>query len=373
MLSIDTEPRTATFRRRRVPAHRNRPAGGQVNPHLNLNFQLDLFGHNVGQEGGADAPTVADPTPTTLRAVPEIGATRPPAGRAYRRTPDPLPRLAEKITAAWYGSHHHGEDIHMPIGIVAALTLIRQTDPDGPDLQAELLNLEGGDLLQVMRDIYGMAWLQFPYRIEIARPIHEWLSEAKAKRQAKAVQATVHAAVRGGLLAYTGEVDPEWRSESDVLGHVLTEFRSPAARKSRGEYHTPAAVANMMAALLQPEALPAGAWFHEPAAGTGGMMRAVALVLRRLDLNPHDYGWSMGELCPVAAACAAVNSITWSLGPNTLIHVGNTLAVGDIVTPAADLRRRVLEHHRREIEQAVREEKWRRAFALVGKLTQPAA
>ena len=107
-----TEPRTATFRRRRVPAHRNRPAGGQVNPHLNLNFQLDLFGHNVGQEGGADTPTVADP----MKGNPIAGLPKKDVGIAF---------MWEQLNR---GKRCIGLDVSKPEGREIALDLLRQAD-----------------------------------------------------------------------------------------------------------------------------------------------------------------------------------------------------------------------------------------------------
>ncbi|MGW2199159.1 N-6 DNA methylase, partial [Streptosporangium sp. NPDC001682] len=181
----------------------------------------------------------------------------------------------------------------------------------------------------MLRRIWGAQWLNQPYLIEIARPLHDWLEqdEEPSVDVVKAARAVAQAAIKSGLLSITGNPDPQWRCQEDVLGAVLTTLRSKGGRDALAEFHTPTPVADMMAKmLLTPDSIKPGMSFDEPAAGTGGMLRALALALREHDRNPHDYVWSMGELNPTAAACAAVNAIVWDLGPNVLIHVGNTLA-----------------------------------------------
>lgn len=341
---------------------------------LDLNFQLDLFGQSSQLAGSADAPTVANPTPDSVRPARTIVKAVRATGQPIRVKPLRLPLLAEKVAEAWYRYNHHGDDIHIPVGTVAALTLLRQRDPEGPDLQTQFMELSGSDLLETLRQIWEMAWLTHPYRVELARPLHDWLNEPKAEARAKSVREVVHAALKSGLFAHTGEADPEWRCEVDPLGPVLTEFRSPGARKARGEYHTPVPVADFMADLtLGMYRLEPGNWVLDPAGGTGGMLRAAALAMRRHNLNPHDYGFSMGELCPIAAGCAAVNSIVWDLGPNVLIYVGNTLAEGDHHNKALEHRKAVLKHYERQMEHAKFTTAALQALALLEKICRPAA
>ncbi len=136
------------------------------------------------------------------------------------------------------------------------------------------------------------------------------------------------------------------RSDVDMLGTLLTTLRSEGARGALAEIHTPPEVADMMARMtIRPGEFEPGAWFAEPAAGSGGMFRAASLAMRLQGMNPPEFGWHMAELDPIAAACAAVNSIVWGLGPNVLIFTGDTLATGDTLTPAVEHRQGVLDHH----------------------------
>ncbi|TDD32190.1 SAM-dependent DNA methyltransferase [Nonomuraea terrae] len=151
------------------------------------------------------------------------------------------------------------------------------------------------------------------------------------------------------------------------------ELRSKGTRDALGEFHTPASLSDAMASmLLQPGSITPGMRICEPAAGTGGMVRAAALRLRELDFNPRDFYWVMGELNPTAAACAAVNSVVWDLGPNVLIHVGDTLAVGDIERVAFEHRKTVWEHHQQLMEAAQFAAAVQRAQALLNEVTSAA-
>nr|WP_269475768.1 N-6 DNA methylase [Streptomyces gossypiisoli] len=120
------------------------------------------------------------------------------------------------------------------------------------------------------------------------------------------------------------------RSESDVLSPLLTGLRHKSDKKWRGEYHTPACVSDLMARMLVDKdfAQPNMA-IREPAVGSGGMLRSVAQRLRELQLDPHDYTWYGNDVDSLAAACAAVNTIIWDLGPNCFIGCADSLAPED--------------------------------------------
>jgi hypothetical protein len=322
--------------------------------------QFDLFTMAPGAVP-PQLPTLPKPTPATTRpakprpvadAAPAIFAMataqpRKKAGASRRSTPLPPLRLAERVASAWH-NHHGGSDIAIPVGVVAALALVRQRDPDGADLADQLLALDPGQLLDVLREIWTCQWFAHPYLMEIARPLHEWLNSEHDPEPhvVKGVQAVAHAALNAGQLAITGDADPALRCQADLLGPVLTEFRSKSAREGLGAFYTPGPVADMMARMLfTPETLQPGQWISDPAAGTGGMLRAVALMMREHDANPHDFGWSMGDIDATAAACAAVNALVWDLGPNVLIDVGNSLAPDAGVERAFEHRKAVMAHH----------------------------
>ncbi|WP_433355481.1 N-6 DNA methylase [Microtetraspora malaysiensis] len=320
-----------------------------------LKDQLDLFAL-IDEEpppppmpsGLAAAVAVAPaPEPTLAPVVPIAPPAATPAKPRYRIPPLNPAKLAERVAYAWH-SHYGGSDLDIPLGVVAALTLVRQRDPDGPSLEGQCLALDPAGLLEALREIWGVTWIAQPYLMEVAAPLRWWLNQGTdpSKEVMKAAHAVAQAAIKAGLLSITGDPDPMWRCQDDVLSRVLMELRSKGSRDALGEFHTPTSLSDAMAKmLLQPDSITPGMRICEPAAGTGGMVRAAALALRELNYNPHDFHWVMGELNPTAAACAAVNSLVWDLGPNVLIHVGDTLAVGDIELAAVEHRKAVYEHH----------------------------
>lgn len=258
--------------------------------------------------------------------------------------------IAEAVSEAWHGHHGSGR-IEIPVGTVAALALMRPAP--GADVAGHLMAMDGPALLRTLRLIWGTYWSIDPYLIDEARHLHGWIEEDPSEQTVKAVRAVAKAAIMRGLLDVTGHQDPELRAEEDVLGYVLTELRSHGARKGLGEYHTPPDVADMMARLMLSGDLPGpGAAFDEPAAGTGGLLRSLAQAIRANGGHPHDYVWSMSDVDPISAACCAVNAIVWGLGPNVLVHCGDTLREGDGPARAFERRRDVWAHHDRLLESA---------------------
>lgn len=358
-------------------SRRRRAKAGQV--------QLDLL--DFVETEKADTPVLPEPTATStveLPAMPEPAPEASLAAAARATTKDLAPvrpatalrssplRIAERVADAWHSHHGAGGDIAIPVGVVAALSLFSQRDRKGRDTAQLLLALDGDELVNVLRDIWTCMWVQSPYLIgAVALPLHRWLyDERKPDRYVvTAVRAVAHAALKGGLLAITGYREPEMRTDADVLGLVLTLLRSKGAMSGLGQYFTPGEVCEAMARLvLDGIDLQPGMWIGEPAAGTGGMLRAAAVVLRDRGLNPANFGWGLGEFDPIAAACAAVNSIIWGLGQYVLIHVGDTLACGDFMSVAFKERAEALDHFERVQFAAATVAAAEQAFALLKKL-----
>lgn len=97
-----------------------------------------------------------------------------------------------------------------------------------------------------------------------------------------------------------------------------------------------------------------GAAIDEPAAGTGGMIRATAHAIRALGGDPRNYTWSMADIDRYAIACCAINAWIWGLGRQVLLFCGDTLATGDGPVRAARMRDAVLAHHREHLSRAHR-------------------
>ncbi|MFH8405349.1 N-6 DNA methylase [Streptomyces sp. NPDC018019] len=340
--------------------------------------QLDLF---AGLQPSPAPPRTK--TPATFTAKPNRNTAPPsPAPRpAHKQLTAPArPRttsihppsnphaqaleIGEAVAGAW-NRQHGGNHIHVPIGIVAALGLIGQKDPNGPDLATQILSLNDTNLIAMYREIWSTHWAHRPDLIDRARILHEWLNDTDVdKHRISAVRAVTEAALKNGLLTLTGYTDPYLRSMTDVLSPVMMLLRSRGAQQGLGEFHTPASVAEAMAEFMgfntldimmaateagQPQP---GQHIHDPAGGSGGLLRAAAQNLREKHLDPADFQWSMCDIDEIAAACAAVNAIIWGLGPHVTVACADTLANPKAIEEAAEHARAVIEHRNTVLDKA---------------------
>ncbi|WP_327356291.1 N-6 DNA methylase [Streptomyces sp. NBC_01304] len=263
-------------------------------------------------------------------------------------------RIGEGVAGVWH-RQHGGPRIEVPIGIVAALSLIRQKDDRGPDLKAQILAQEDTQLIGMFREIWSTHWMHRPDLIERARILHEWLNDEEIDgHRAYVVRAVTKAALEHGLFDLTGHADPYLRAQTDVLSPVMMLVRSSGAQQGLGEYHTPASVADAMANMLAAESVmdiqlavddpQRGQHVHDPAAGSGGLLRSAAQHLRERGLDPADFQWSMVDIDEIAAACAAVNSIIWQLGPRVTVACADSIVNPRAVEEAMKQARAVFAH-----------------------------
>ena len=260
--------------------------------------------------------------------------------------------IAEQVSAAWYRSH--GADrIDIAVGTVAALAVNPLKTRYPADLVAWFRQLDDANILAALHEIWGRTWITQPYLVQASRPLHSWLDKDPDSETVYAVRAVIDAALNAGLLDVTNYTDPGQRASEDVLGAVLTHMRSIGARKGLGEFHTPADVADIMTRLVNTELPDPGQTIHEPAAGSGGLIRAAAQNIRRLGGDPAQYAWVMGDLDALAIACAATNAIVWGLGDNVLAYRADALAEPEAAQRAVETRRAVLVHHGRILRAAL--------------------
>ncbi|MBF6333501.1 N-6 DNA methylase [Nocardia transvalensis] len=265
----------------------------------------------------------------------------------------PARPIAEAVAAAWRRHSHTGERIEIPLGTVAALALLEVAAPAAPRLPSQWRDLDAADTIDALRMIWGVFWVTEPYLVEVARPLHDWLTDDHPRETLTAVRTIIDTSFQHGLLDLTGHADPALRSDVDLLGAVLTELRAPGDRQHRGEFHTPTAVADILAAVTLSDLPPEATTSDEPAVGTGGLFRATAQRIRALGGDPQQYAWSMTDIDRLATACCAVNAAIWGLGPDVLIHRGDILTEPDGLEKAEELRRRVLAHRDSEIRCAL--------------------
>ncbi|MEU5434503.1 N-6 DNA methylase [Streptomyces sp. NPDC020719] len=355
--------------------------------------QLDLFSSFQPDETPAPPPaptparapaTVASPSRqpspvrrATIRPLPDNGLPKDPSGRAAD--------LGEAVAGVWH-KQHGGTRIEVPIGLVAALCFVRQKDAHGPGLKAQILAQDDRQLIAMYRQIWSAQWLHRPDLIDRARILHEWLNDAEEpdKHRTYVVRAVTKTILDRGLLELTGHADPYLRAQADVLSPTLTALRSLGAQQGLGEYHTPSPISDSIAEVLLGELttemftdhlknLKPQQHIHDPAAGSGGMLRSAAQKLRREGLDPADFRWSMVDIDPIAAACAAVNALTWGLGPRVTVACADTLANPHAVEDAMAQARAVIEHRDRVVGQAHMIAAIRRTQHLLEQTTATAA
>ncbi|MEU3742932.1 N-6 DNA methylase [Streptomyces sp. NPDC032198] len=250
----------------------------------------------------------------------------------------------------------------MPVGVVAALTLVREKDPTGPDLKSQILAQDGPQLIGMLREIWSLHWMHRPDLIERARILHEWLNDDVDEYRMQAVGAVTETALKRGLFDLTAHEDPFLRSATDILSPVMTSLRSHGARQGLGEYHTPAPVAEAIAEAMNLNSIAdagldatppkGGEHIHDPCAGSGGLLRAAAQNLRERGQDPAGFQWSMVDIDPIAAACCAVNAMVWELGPRVTVACADSLTNPDAVTEAMAEARAVFEHRDAVLDRA---------------------
>jgi hypothetical protein len=256
--------------------------------------------------------------------------------RAPRRPTRPRPpddpqqlahRIAEAVTAAWHRTPAAGCDLHVPVGVVAALSLLAPTDPRSNGITDLVRRTTPKDFARFLQSLWAGYVNLRPDLTPRAYPLFGWLftPDPPPEHLLAAAQDTAVAALRTGLLHLTATA----RHDIDLLGVVLTVLRPPAVRNSRGQYYTPTDIAALLTSLLGVD----GGQISDIAAGTGGMLRAAADTLRRAGRDPATASWVAVDSDELAIACLAVNAHLWDLGPDVLLGVGDVLT-DDWVTRA---------------------------------------
>ncbi|MFF4344742.1 hypothetical protein ACFY00_33080 [Kitasatospora sp. NPDC001540] len=262
--------------------------------------------------------------------------------------------IATACADAWY-RERGGAHIQIPVGAVAALALWPIKGPDAWMQGSWWLSLDEEQLAATLRECWGRWWIQRPDLIHRAAPLHSWLDDDKVCAAAMpAVRAVIRTAVTEGVLELVSSGDAWARTDTDVLGWMVTLMRSGGERKMLAEFPTPPDMAALMGRLLlaeRAEDIKPGQAFHDPTSGTGAMIRALALHLHERGLAPADFSWAMTDLDQVSAAVAACCAILWDLGPRVLVWCGDTLHEGDGPERAAVEKARLVRERDRTLRQ----------------------
>lgn len=264
-------------------------------------------------------------------------------------------RIAEKITDAWYQNHGGGYS-EIPVGVAAALAIASTPPPGktGPDMQPGVEDILTGTDEAISRTlalIWSSFWLSRPDLGRLTMPFRQWLdTDHVDPGTAHAAAQVARAAARAGLLDMGQH---GMMQGADLLGTVYLYMKADADRQARGEFYTPPEVCRMMAEVQLAEVdLQPGAKIAEPAAGTGGMIRAAAEVLRNRGQEPADYWWVANDIGPVSVAGLAVNCHLWGLGHRAVIGVANTLTEPEWYVEAWEIQQDAFEHREQLISVA---------------------
>ncbi|MBS1895457.1 MAG: SAM-dependent DNA methyltransferase [Actinobacteria bacterium] len=258
-------------------------------------------------------------------------------------------RIAEAVDRAWHSSGA-GTDEGVCVGVIAALALLGQADPQGPDPGEQILQAGDEEIARLLGEVWCLFTIVRPELAFRCGPFGEWLNAEPLDRHLfAAAGAVARAAVKSGLLEMT--LDLEVSRQVDLLGVVYTTMRSRSGRKARGEFYTPPGVAEAMARMTLAGSA-AGQSICDPTAGTGGLLRAAAQAIRDEGKDPHDHVWYGCDIAPVAVAGLAVNAHIWGLGANVVIGCADTLAEPDWPARAMREQREAVDAQRLRVKTA---------------------
>jgi len=231
--------------------------------------------------------------------------------------------IAEAVDHAWHTAATASRP-EIPVSVVAALALRTPDDADERAwVAAQLTDADDDGLLGFLRATWTLYGRVRPDLLPRVAPLAApWFTDPPPDRD---ILAAVRRVVRAALQAGLHELLAAARYDVDLFGPLLSVLRPLGARTGAGLFYTPPDEADLIVRLAAVLPEP-GQVVCEPAAGTGGLLRAAAQVMREAGGDPHTVGWVAVDLDELALAAHAVNVIIWDLGPNVLLAHGDALA-----------------------------------------------
>ncbi|WP_291408843.1 N-6 DNA methylase [Actinophytocola sp.] len=227
-------------------------------------------------------------------------------------------KIAESAEAAWHGAYGTGR-LDLPVSIIATLAALPRNDSQGNDVTDSMIECDTADFMAFARHTWTSVIRSRPEITHLVYPIISWIFDGTEASVYQHAHAVAQAALRAGQPDLTGT---DRRFDTDLLGNVLTILRPKSALQARGQFYTPASIAELLARMSDVEE---HRIVEDPMMGTGGMFRAVAEVMREQGRDPRTVRWVGCDIDPIAVACAAVNSMIWGLGHDIVFHAGNAL------------------------------------------------
>lgn len=237
-------------------------------------------------------------------------------------------RIAEQAAETWY-SRHGSDRPEIPLSVIAALAISGKNAGPAARRRWWVASADDVDVVLSLQHTWARFWVTRPDLACHTGPLTGWLlgRQPLPPVLARAAPAVARAVVRAGLPELTAGAGAHLH-DVDLLGTVYQRLRPGRARQARGEFYTPAGPSELLASVLlggDPAALQPGQQFCEPAAGTGGLLRAAAEQLRRHGTSPAACTWAANDVSPVTAAALAVNCYLWDLGPHVVIGCADTI------------------------------------------------
>jgi len=259
-------------------------------------------------------------------------------------------RIAETATEAWYSAHDNG-DPAIPLSVLGALALINPPQGARHSVGAELIKLGADEFADSIRRIWTVFVRTRPDLLNPVYPLLEPWFDHDRPMSPENLRAAKHVADRVLGIDLLGLTGTENRYDVDLLGLVLTLLRPKSALQGRGQYYTPSDVADILSRLSGPALMAdltsddtsAGSEIHDPACGTGGLLRATAESLRRRGANPADYEWYGNDVDALAIAGFAVNAVLWGLGYKVVLGVADSLTEPDWTRQAMRMRQETID------------------------------
>jgi hypothetical protein len=249
-------------------------------------------------------------------------------------------RVAEAAATAWQSAEGSGGPA-IPLGVVAALSLVAAGEPPDPGERITGLDAPGFGVL--LRHIWAHFAIARPELCIRVGPLARWLEDATETQLGHGL-AVARAVIGTGELFTAPEQNLV--KQTDVLGCVYQALCNPHASKIRGEVYTSPDVADLIVRVKLGDARPhPGQVIVEDCAGTGALIRAVAQLLRKRSIDPQSMHWYAVDNDPVAVAALAVNAAVWGLGPHVVVGLADILTEPEWTARAHAEQARALRLH----------------------------
>jgi hypothetical protein len=182
-------------------------------------------------------------------------------------------KIADDVASAWWTSGAPDSSAAIPLGVLAALSLVATTgDQPGPDLAERICALDQDRFASFLTRVWGLFAIIRPELAIRTGPFATWLDSHDAWSQRNGAWVTARSVLATGEF-FTGDERALFMN-TDLLGCAYMALANPRGTKARGEVYTPPDVAELLMRIRLAGARP-GQTILDDGAGTGSLIRAV--------------------------------------------------------------------------------------------------